>query len=181
MSPLTEYASSFAARAHEGQTRKYTGEPYINHPEAVAKIVEDHGGDEEMIAAAWLHDVVEDTSWTLSDIREAFGDDVATLVDALTEKTTLVDGNRAKRKAMECERLSMVSDRAKTIKVADLLDNLISIVPHDPGFARVFFREASSLIQALQGADRDLMAKLENLLGDISINSQGLAELNRLK
>lgn len=58
-------AAAFAAQAHAGQVRKYTGEPYIRHPEAVAKLVQASGGDTAMVAAAWLHDTVEDTAVTV--------------------------------------------------------------------------------------------------------------------
>ena len=64
----------FATKAHEGQKRKYSDEDYITHPIAVATIVEEHGGDIEMILAALLHDVIEDTKYSARDIRTQFGD-----------------------------------------------------------------------------------------------------------
>jgi (p)ppGpp synthase/HD superfamily hydrolase len=69
-----------AAHAAVGQKRKYTGEPYIVHPAEVAKIVASvPGSTPDMVAAAWLHDVVEDTACTYTDIHMAFGADIATL------------------------------------------------------------------------------------------------------
>ncbi len=58
-------AEEWATELHEGQFRKYTSEPYIVHPRAVARLVADHGGSPDMVAAAWLHDVVEDCNVTI--------------------------------------------------------------------------------------------------------------------
>ncbi len=78
MTPLIQRAADFAAQAHGSidQRRKYTNAPYIDHPRAVAKLVEEAGGDEAMICAAWLHDVVEDTPVTGDEIDERFGQDI---------------------------------------------------------------------------------------------------------
>src|SRR3954462_8225368 len=77
---LIEQAYVVAEAAHEGQLRK-SGEPYITHPIAVAQIIADLGLPESVIAAALLHDVVEDTEYSLNRIREEFGDEVAMIVD----------------------------------------------------------------------------------------------------
>src|SRR5690606_38890864 len=102
---------NFAMKAHAevrnpdgsiGQKRKYTGEPYILHPMSVAGIVATTPfATKTMIAAALLHDVVEDTTYTLKDIEDRFGKEVARLVDWLTDLSTPADGNRAKRKLAE--------------------------------------------------------------------------------
>lgn len=94
MSNVIERARIFASKAHEGQFRKYTGEPYVHRPESVANTVAAINTDETMVAAAWLHDVVEDAPFTIEDIRFEFGAEIAELVDELTDKTTLADGNR---------------------------------------------------------------------------------------
>lgn len=75
MDELIKKARSYAKQAHEEvqQRRKYTGDPYIVHPAAVANLVSTVTSDVEMICAAWLHDVVEDTSKTLDDIEQEFG------------------------------------------------------------------------------------------------------------
>lgn len=85
-------AVNFAAAAHEGQFRK-SGEPYIIHPVIVAAVVAALGGDESMILAAILHDVVEDTPRTLGDVQELFGKDVADLVDGLTKIVKIREEN----------------------------------------------------------------------------------------
>ena len=87
MMTIIERAELFATAAHgaTGQKRKYTDEPYVIHLREVALLVAEHGGDDAMIAAAWLHDVVEDTAITLDEITAHFGEDVASLVFALTD------------------------------------------------------------------------------------------------
>ena len=77
-------AVQFAIKAHEGQTRKYTGEPYVVHPMAVARTLEVNGMDGDTIAAALLHDVVEDTDVTAKDIMREFGTEISNIVIGVT-------------------------------------------------------------------------------------------------
>lgn len=148
----------FAAGAHSAvaQRRKYTGEDYIQHPYRVAQLVQMVTNDENMIAAAWLHDVVEDTSVTIEQIRTVFGADVAALVADLTDVATRTDGNRAARVAINRQHTASASARAKTIKLADLIDNTDDIVSHDPKFARVYLAEKSELLQVLCEGNAEL-------------------------
>ncbi len=142
----------FAAGAHfaVSQTRKYTGEPYIAHPLSVAKLVRDAGGDDAMCAAAFLHDVVEDTGVTIDVIRGMFGDDIGDLVYWLTDVSRPEDGNRAACKAIDRNHLSQASARAKVIKLADIIDNTSTIVRYDPAFARVYLEEMRALLEVLK-------------------------------
>ena len=133
-------AREFAENAHRNQIRKYTGLPYLGHVIAVSGIVEAHGGDENQIIAALLHDTVEDTDVTLESVRANFGDDVAKLVEELTnvyQKADYPHLSRAARKALEAERLGKISARAQTIKYADFLNNGEDILAQDPHFAAV--------------------------------------------
>ena len=83
---IKEKAKEFAIKAHEGQVRKSEPEkPMIMHPIAVAKILEDYGYDDNVVAAGYLHDVVEDTKYTLDDIQNEFGSDIKNLVDTASE------------------------------------------------------------------------------------------------
>lgn len=75
-----EKAKEFATRVHEGQVRKGSGVPYIEHPEKVAKILTDMGASEDVICAGWLHDTVEDTDVTLEQVISEFGEYVGELV-----------------------------------------------------------------------------------------------------
>jgi hypothetical protein len=112
-----------------------------------------------MIAAAWLHDTVEDTPATFRDIEQAFGHDVATLVGELTDISKPSDGNRATRKAIDREHLAAASPRAKTIKLADLIDNCRDICLHDARFARVFLDEMEALLRVLGEGDATLLKR----------------------
>ena len=85
---VIERAYRVANKAHSGQKRA-SGEPYINHCLAVASILQDMGAPVPVIAAALLHDTVEDTSVSLNDVRRDFGDEVAKLVDGVTKLTHL--------------------------------------------------------------------------------------------
>lgn len=153
---LIKKARKFATRAHKGQFRKYTGEPYIVHPIAVAETVRLHGGSDEMVAAALLHDTIEDTNVTYDDVRKEFGITVAGLVRELTDTSSPSDGNRAVRKEIDRRRLAKASADAQTIKLADLIDNTTSIVAHDPGFAKVYLKEKEALLKVMNKGLADL-------------------------
>ena len=149
---IVEKAQMFAAGAHAGvgQKRKYTGEDYIHHPVAVAEIVRKHGGTDEMVAAAMLHDTIEDTQVTFDHIFSLFGDRVAEMVDALSNKAKKEDGNRETRffinvKALR-ERLDMQS---RVIKLADLIHNTQSITRYDQKFAAQYLAEKAFMLRAL--------------------------------
>ena len=81
---LVKRAYVYATRAHRGQTRK-SGDPYITHPLAVATILAELGMNHETLCAALLHDTIEDTSYTLDELRADFGEEIATLVDGVTK------------------------------------------------------------------------------------------------
>ena len=159
MSPDEQRAASYAAAAHGSinQLRKYTGQPYIVHPAAVAGIVRSVPHDDVMLQAAWLHDVVEDTPVSIEMIEVEFGADVADLVGWLTNIPKPHDGSRRARKAIDLDHSSCAPARAQTVKVADLIDNTKSIVTHDPGFAKVYLREKFALLEALPLADPTLL------------------------
>ena len=96
-----------AARAAVGQQRKYTLEPYIVHPAEVASMVAQYNNNEAMVAAAWLHDVIEDTNVTSEILREEFGDEITELVIWLTDVSKPEDGNRATRKAIDLAKVEI--------------------------------------------------------------------------
>jgi (p)ppGpp synthase/HD superfamily hydrolase len=162
MNNTIEQAVQFADSAHRsvGQTRKYTGEPYINHPVAVLQILEQHCSTPvtvEMKAAAILHDVVEDTPVTLEQVQDNFGIAVAELVDWLTDVSKPSDGNRRTRKALDVAHTASAPVAAKNVKLADLIHNAVDITQHDPDFARVWLREKRALLEVLGDADPSLL------------------------
>ena len=143
---LVQRAIEFATQAHAGQTRKYKGEPYINHPIEVMQLVSTVTDDPEVLAAAILHDVVEDTPATIMNIRIGFTPRVAELVSDLTDVSKPEDGNRAE---LDRQHSAQASPEAQTIKLADLISNSKSIMEHDPRFAKVYMREKSALLEVL--------------------------------
>jgi guanosine-3',5'-bis(diphosphate) 3'-pyrophosphohydrolase len=98
-SDLAVSALRFARRVHLGQYRKQTGEQFVEHPIAVAELLSDSGYDGPLIAAAYLHDVVEKTDVNLDEIRERFGPSVAALVDCLSEDPD-IDGYSDRKRAL---------------------------------------------------------------------------------
>lgn len=174
MDNLVSRAMQFATAAHEaiGQKRKYTGAPYITHPAAVVAIlmsVPPHTVttvSDEVLAAAWLHDVVEDTQITLQTIQDFFGPRVRDLVYWLTDKSKPGDGNRANRKAIDRAHIAEAPAAAQNIKLADLIDNTETIVRYDSDFATVYLREKAQLLDAMRSADPALMARAREIMED---------------
>jgi (p)ppGpp synthase/HD superfamily hydrolase len=156
MTDLPAAALAFALRAHGAQIRKFTREPYVNHCRAVAATVAEYASDPEVIAAALLHDTVEDTATTADDIRAAFGDRVASLVLELTDVSRPEDGNRKARKELDRRHLARSSPEGATVKLADIIDNVPSVVEHDKDFARVYLAEMRRLLQVLKHGNADL-------------------------
>ena len=162
-----ERARVFATAAHAAvkQVRKYTFEPYIVHPTEVASIVASVPHTNEMLAAAWLHDTVEDTGVSIVDIQKEFGNEVASLVGWLTDVSTPEQGNRAVRKAIDREHTAMAPAAAQTVKLADLIANSRSIMAHDPAFAQVYLEEKRMLLEVLTRGDATLMAQARSIVG----------------
>lgn len=149
-------AIEFATKAHGSQKRKYTGDPYIVHPIEVATMLATRGFSEEVVMAAILHDVVEDTPVTNAEIAKAFGSKVASLVGMVTDVSRPDDGNRKARKEMDRQHLAGASSEGKSIKLADLISNSKSITQHDANFAKVYMSEKRELLAALKGGDSQL-------------------------
>jgi hypothetical protein len=165
MSDLISRAKTYATLAHKriDQRRKYSNQPYHVHLEEVASIVASVSDDEKMIAAAWLHDVVEDTPATLGDLQKEFGDSTAKLVEQLTDISRPSDGNRVKRKEIDRLHIAQGPASAKTIKLADLIDNCQDITRHDPRFASVYLLEMSALLDVLGEGDSRLYKQAKDL------------------
>ena len=120
---IVERAFVAAENAHRGQLRK-SGDPYITHPVAVAEILVDFGLDPATIAAALLHDTVEDTSYSPAKLREEFGEEVASLVEGVTKLDRLTYGPTAEAETVRKMVVAMAKDiRVLVIKLADRLHN----------------------------------------------------------
>lgn len=158
-------AYAYAAHGAIAHRRKHNDEPYTEHLARVAAMVARVTDDAETIAAAWLHDVVEDTPTTLVEVEREFGAGVASLVAALTDVTRDA-GNRRRRKALDRARLAAAGSRAQTLKYADILDNAPDLCAHDPNFARVYLRECEALLAVMPQGDATLRAAVERALGE---------------
>lgn len=157
---MQEEALEFARRSHGEQQRKFTHEPYIEHPKRVAEAVRTVPHTDAMICAAYLHDVVEDTPVTHQEIEQHFGTEVARLVHELTDEFMKEDYpslNRKERKKREVARQTSMSREAKTIKLADVIDNTRDIIRHDKDFAVRYIPEMIALVEALQGGNFQLL------------------------
>jgi (p)ppGpp synthase/HD superfamily hydrolase len=121
-SPLVRAALEKARADHEGQVRNGSGGlPYVEHPIAVAALLDEHDYGQEILAAALLHDVVEDSETTIEELRELFGDAVAGMVGALTDDESIESYRQ--RKAEHRERLAVAGAGALSIYAADKLAN----------------------------------------------------------
>lgn len=129
-SPDLERALRWAAKGHDGQVRKGSPVPYIEHPMAVAMILDRVGFSEEVVIAGLLHDLVEDTEVTLDDVRSRFGDAVAEAVAGCTEVKRDAEGVKrpwADRKRDHLEALKSATLATRAVTLADKLHNLASI------------------------------------------------------
>ncbi len=122
---IVQKAREFAERVHEGHVRTDAARtPYILHLQEVAQLVEESGGSQQEIAAAWLHDTVEDTEATIEDIQNEFGDEIARLVEGLTDKTEWMSLSLGERKAKQAERVAKEPGSVKRVKLADQTSNV---------------------------------------------------------
>ena len=168
---ILQQIAEFSDRCHNGQQRKYTHDPYIIHPISVMKICFVFTQDITILAAALLHDVLEDTPVNSSRIihflRPHMDHDpfkvgctlkyILELTDVFT-KEAYPHLNRKQRKVLEAERLSSASPQAQTIKYADIIDNTRSIVAYDPKFAATYLPECMHKLQIATNGNKILHA-----------------------
>lgn len=181
-------AIEFARKAHEGQLR-LSGEPFINHPLAVEKILEEWGMDEDTLVASILHDTVEDTGITLDDIRKEFGESVAFLVDGVTKLSYARSGMRDIDTYLPATKdnflrlmIALGDDiRVLIIKLADRLHNLRTLSALPPDKQKKIAKETLEVFAPL--ADRLNMGQLRVELADRSfkyVDPKRFEELKKL-
>lgn len=188
MNKRIEKAIKMATEAHEGQKRQ-SGEPYISHPLAVMKIVEDWGMDEDTVIAAVLHDTVEDTGVTLKEIEREFGEQVAFLVDGVTKLSHARSGMRdldtylpeTKDNLLRLLVATGADIRVLIIKLADRLHNLRTLSALPPDKQKKIAKESLEVFAPL--ADRLNMGRLRVEMSDIAfsyVNPKRYRELQNL-
>jgi (p)ppGpp synthase/HD superfamily hydrolase len=129
---LVSRAADFAARRHSRQVRKGAArEPYLNHLAEVAALLAESAEEPDacLVAAGWLHDTVEDTETEREELAERFGEEIAALVAEVTDDKSL---QKAERKRLQIETAPKKSPRAKTLKIADKISNLRSLMVSPP-------------------------------------------------
>jgi (p)ppGpp synthase/HD superfamily hydrolase len=167
---ILEKVREFADNAHGEQKRKYSGDRYIVHPVRVMNICRQYTQNPIILAAALLHDVLEDTPVGKEKIYHFLEDkmtaeeaaEVVNLVTALTDvyiKESFPHLNRKNRKSKESARLGMIPGDAQTIKYADIIDNTIDITQNDPGFALGYLKECRSLLNNITKGNPALYKK----------------------
>ncbi|MBM9594335.1 HD domain-containing protein [Roseitranquillus sediminis] len=158
-----------AARAHIGQTRKgKAGIPYINHPAEVAELVAWAGGDVDTVVAAVLHDVVEDSETTVAEIAEAFGPQVARLVEAMTNPPEWEELPKIEMKLRQAQHMGQASAEARMIKIADQTSNLRDIAREpeawEPMAAERYLEGAGRVVDACRGTSAALEAAFDEAM-----------------
>jgi len=160
MDAALEKVKAFASQAHDGQQRKYTPDPYIVHPVRVMEMCRHYNPELPVLAAALLHDVLEDTAVDQNALKqflhgvmeEPEANRTVELVIELTDiyiKEHYPKWNRKKRKLKEADRIEKTSPDSQTIKYADIIDNCREIVDYDPEFANRFLRECRDLLKRM--------------------------------
>jgi len=151
-------ARAFAAECHADQKRKYSSEPYTVHLDNVVELLRQHGEEEPAtLAAAYLHDTVEDTDTTVQDLIRELGEPIAELVYWLSD---MEKGNRGSRVLMSAWRLARAPMPAKLIKCADIIDNTTNIVQHDFHYAPKFLREKRVVLEHMANAEGERLTSL---------------------
>ena len=165
---VIERAYMTAELAHQGQLRK-SGEPYITHPIAVSQILADLGIGPITIAAALLHDTVEDTDYTLAQLQKDFGDEIASLVDGVTKLDKVKFGEHAQAETVRKMVISMSKDiRVLVIKLADRLHNARTWGFVEPEKAKKKAQETLEIYAPL--AHRLGISAIKNELEDLSFS-----------
>jgi guanosine-3',5'-bis(diphosphate) 3'-pyrophosphohydrolase len=167
MEKILEQIKDFAAKAHGEQRRKFADEPYIAHPIRVMELCAAYTNDITVLAAALLHDVLEDTpvkkeeisSFLLTIMDTGKAQRTLQLVDDLTDryvKSNYPQWNRRKRKAKEAERLADTGADSQTIKYADIIDNSAEIAHQETDFAKPFLLECNALLKKIVKGNQEL-------------------------
>ncbi|HEX7904624.1 MAG TPA: HD domain-containing protein [Chitinophagaceae bacterium] len=170
---ILEQVKQFAEKAHGDQQRKFEPEPYSVHLVRVMNLTKEYVHEIPVLAAALLHDVLEDTPVSSGQINDflipLMGEkDTRRTLKLVTELTDVYvkdnypQWNRRKRKQKEAERLSRVSSAGQTIKYADIIDNSTTIAKAEDDFAKVYLMECRALLKEMKNGDPQLYKRAIN-------------------
>ena len=154
---IVREASLFAQEVHKDQVRNYSKEKYFWHLMEVAMILEGAGCDPEIVAAGFLHDCKEDQGVQHQTLVDQFGERIANLVEEVTDPK--VKGNRAFRVQAALEHLAKASPDAQSIKLADIISNVSTVVDQAPDFAHVYVPEKRRALPYLTFGNPKLYAR----------------------
>jgi (p)ppGpp synthase/HD superfamily hydrolase len=169
MMNLIARATLFADQAHDGQLRKFSGLPYISHPMEVMQIVRGVCNDDDVLAAAVLHDVIEDCGVTYTDLMLEFNENIAHLVYQVTNAADDEVGDRIVRAYINRNVMANANDDAQTIKLADIISNLSGIdlaLECDPAWAKMYLEEKVDMINVLTRGDATLKKRAASLAAE---------------
>ena len=163
---LVRKARNFAQEKHQGQMRK-DGKPYFTHPDRVAKIVAKNKkskNKDALVAAAYLHDTIEDTATTIDEIRELFGDLVANIVGELTSDKEQIQ--KTNKTDYLIKKMSGMSNYALYAKLSDRLDNISDLHKSSPEFRERYTKETKNILEQLS-ASRQFTKSQQRIINQI--------------
>lgn len=176
---IVNKAYTFSKEKHSGQVRKFSGLPYFTHPKYVARIIEELTDDEVMVATALLHDVVEDTSATIEEIRFEFGDQVASYVGELTNPDEMLPD---KKTYLATKMSYYMSNESLLIKLVDRYHNVLFLesdqVPDK--FIVKYYKETTFILRMI-GTTRQMTDEQQSVYDAISSIMQFIGLRHKLE
>jgi (p)ppGpp synthase/HD superfamily hydrolase len=162
-------AYTFAEKAHEGVERKFSGLPYFTHVKYVARVLEHLRQDEEVVAAGFLHDIIEDTHHTYDDIKLAFGERVADIVLGVTSDGDAMREAGGKRHYLAQKMVDMLED-SLTVKLADRFHNVLFLEGDETPkeFIKKYYKETKFILFSIEESERHISEAQRALVDRIS-------------
>lgn len=190
---IVQNARAIATKAHTGQMRKYNNsdKPYITHPDRVATRLTFLGAPAAVVAAGWVHDVYEDTTYPLNEIYNQIGKEAFYYMLQMTNPSKLLkDVSRGARKSLDRFHLARACEESKVIKLVDRIDNLQELIGAPEEFQKLYANESLMLLSVLHfypedGRDswitRDKTDYLRKELSDLIKNIIGVEEFHKTR
>ena len=154
-------AEQYSMMCHHGQVRKFTGEPYYEHPMRVSMLASEFNLPTVSVIVGWLHDTVEDTEATIEKIKQLFGVEVSSLVQELTSDKS--EQNKMGNTQYLINKMKNMSNQAFTIKLLDRLDNVDNIINAPEKFAKKYYLETKEIITAVKPRSKDDIIIIERI------------------